>query len=333
MLRLSSRWIILIIGLVLVGKESFSQINSLSDNQLWIKADKDLGRGDFLEAYNKYSDLILRDSNSPELNYSLGICCFNISRLRKDSETYFEKVSPNLFPEVLFYKGRLCHLSRQYEKSIAYFEDYKSIKDFKEFDDEITKILIDKCKTAMLFEATFDNTIQIKNIGKEINSEFSDYAPLITADREVMLFTSRRENATWTEKDPYGDYYENIFISQSVDGKWQDPVMLGSGINSKLHDACTGLSADGSNFLMFRTSEDLRSGDIYECSLQGGGIGLSLLCLEQILILRTMQKRVRAILLMEVHCFSQVIEKEDLVVKIFIWLENYLWETGGFHLI
>jgi hypothetical protein len=40
--------------------------------------------------------------------------------------------------------------------------------------------------------------------------------------------------------------------------------MLDTTVNSPLHDACTGISADGERMLLFKTSADLRSGDIYE---------------------------------------------------------------------
>ncbi len=67
----------------------------------------------------------------------------------------------------------------------------------------------------------------------------------------------------WQRKDVYGDYYENIFYVKK-DKDWLEPIILNKKVNSDLNESCTGISADGHKMLLFRTSEDLKSGNIYE---------------------------------------------------------------------
>ncbi len=103
------------------------------------------------------------------------------------------------------------------------------------------------------------------NMGNKINTEYPEYAPLIPAEENFMVFTSRRKNPVWQQKDPLDEYFEDIYISKKDSANnWQTPVMLDTNINTVVHDACTGLSADGEKMLIYRTSKDLKSGDIYE---------------------------------------------------------------------
>ncbi len=74
----------------------------------------------------------------------------------------------------------------------------------------------------------------------------------------------------WTQMDVYGDYFEDIYVSKRREGAWLIPEMLDTTINTAVHDACTGISADGEKMLVYRTSKDLLSGDIYESFLANG---------------------------------------------------------------
>lgn len=242
-----------------------AQINSHQENKLMDKADKVFEYGDFLSALVIYNQIYPFDSTSNELNYKLGVCNFEIKKFRTLSKKQFDKVSPDNFPEVNYYLGRLYHLSKEYEKAIGCFNKYNKEKGEREHTIKEIEDLIEKCHTAMLFEATEDKTISIENMGSIINTVYPEYAPLIPAEENFLLFTSRRKNIVWQQKDPLGEYFEDIYISKKDAAKnWQTPVMLDTNINTSVHDACTGLSADGEKMLIYRTSKDLKSGDIYE---------------------------------------------------------------------
>ncbi|MGB3949053.1 MAG: hypothetical protein WBM13_13795, partial [Bacteroidia bacterium] len=248
---------ILIIG-VLSTPTLHAQIKSRQDKQLLLKADKAFDFGDYLGAMKMYETLYVLDSNDTETNYKLGICNYEIKKYRKNSKKYFMKVSATDFPEVNYYLGMLSHLANDYERAIFHFNQYKYFGDDNEFTKKQIDDLINKCNTAMLLESTADKSIIIKNLGNTINSEYSDYAPLIPADEKFMIFTSRRKNDLHPQKDPLGDYFEDIYISRKDNnGAWSVPILIDSTLNTSLHDACTGLSADGEKLLLYRTSEDL----------------------------------------------------------------------------
>jgi len=71
-----------------------------------------------------------------------------------------------------------------------------------------------------------DRTLQIKNLGDTINTEYPEYAPLIPAEENFILFTSRRKMISGNKTDATNDYFEDMYISERKDKKWLPPKML-----------------------------------------------------------------------------------------------------------
>jgi len=111
---------------------------------------------------------------------------------------------------------------------------------------------------------------QIENVGNIVNSHFPDYAPVISSDESIMVFTSRRDDTTGDCKDPQdGLPCEDMYISFRKDGKWTTPKNIGAPVNSKRHDACIALSPDGKELFIYR--DDARgTGDIYYSKSKDG---------------------------------------------------------------
>jgi tetratricopeptide (TPR) repeat protein len=264
MLRCFDKKYFLIVIITMMASTCFSQLTTRENKKLFLKADKYFDYGDYLNAMTIYNGLYAIDSTNHELNYKLGVCNFEIRKYRKGSKKYFDKVSSSEFPEVNYYLGILNHLSKSFDKAIACFSEYKHLYQGEEHTKKEIDDLIQKSQTAMVMESRADNSLQIKNLGPEINSEYAEYAPLIPADGSFLMFTSRRKNNVWQNKDPFGDSFEDIYVSQKKGDEWQIPFMLDTNINTSVHDACTGLSANGEKLMIYRTSKDLKSGDIYE---------------------------------------------------------------------
>lgn len=256
----------IVIILIMITQPFMAQV--ASRYKLFLKADNAFEYGDYLSAKQIYEELYSKDTAGNELNFKLGVCNFEIKKYRFLSKKYFDKVSSAEFPVVDYYLGKLNHLSREYEKAIYHFNQYKYYGPEDEHSKKEIGDLIEKCRTAMLLESAEDRGIQIRNLGNTINTEYPEYAPLIPAEEGFMLFTSRRKNPVWRQTDPEGNFFEDVYMSQAKGGHWIPAVMLDTTINTSVHDACTGLSADGEKLLIYRTSKDLKSGDIYESSFQ-----------------------------------------------------------------
>jgi hypothetical protein len=245
-----------------------AQMSPREVKKVFFKGDKAFEYGDYFSALGLYQSIYKYDSLNPELNYKLGVCNYNIRKFRQSSLKFFERSSASDFPETNYYLGKLYHAKKEYQKAIDCFTYYKYMMSGEEHTRKEIDDLIAKCNTAKIMESNVDRTLQVKNLGDTINSEYPEYAPLIPAQENFMIFTSRRKNEIRKETDPLGDYFEDLYVAKREGKTWLQPEMMDSNINTAVHDAGTGLSADAERLLVYRTSKDLRSGDIYESNFK-----------------------------------------------------------------
>ncbi|MES2285220.1 MAG: OmpA family protein [Bacteroidota bacterium] len=109
--------------------------------------------------------------------------------------------------------------------------------------------------------------VEIKNIGDQINSPFVDYAPLISADGSIMVYTSRKpliENKIKNLKDHI--YYSNFDKGKM---KWSNAIPFSDTINvPSRNNSAISILNNGQQMLIYR--DDLNTnGDIYESHLEG----------------------------------------------------------------
>lgn len=220
---------------------------------------------DFYGAEKLYLEAYKIDSTDAEVNFKLGVCKFEMKDFNS-AEKYFINSSSAVSLEIFRYKAEVAHAQKKFKKAINYFNAYKIIKGEKDYSNEQVNALISKSLYAETAIKTPRN-VSIINVGNVINTEYDEYVPLISADEEVMVFTSRRPGSTGGKIDPNGRYFEDIYSSFNNGKGWGAPIQLNNLINTELNDASAGLSADGQLLILFRTNEDLMSGDLYECRM------------------------------------------------------------------
>lgn len=125
------------------------------------------------------------------------------------------------------------------------------------------------CQKSDTIKINDTTKVAITNLGKEINSEYPDYAPVISADGELLIFTSRRP-VTDKEKEKKKESTENVYSSSlSKKKKWNKAVMLGESINQQgRHNSAIAISNDGQKMLLYR-DDIYGNGDIWESALHG----------------------------------------------------------------
>ncbi|MDT8411881.1 MAG: hypothetical protein RQ875_05410 [Vicingaceae bacterium] len=255
--------ILILIGCMLFESSFFAQMLPKEENQLWIKANKAFDLGDFLSAKMGYDELIKTDSINEELNFKLGVVNYELKRYKSAAKQNFSRVNPLKFPETYYYLALIAHSEEKFDEAIINFKIYKKSK-YRIHSKKDIDFLIDKSKYATTLEDNLNSEIELVNLGNNVNSEYDDFSPLLSIDEDYLLFTSRRENEIFKEQNAYGDYFENIYITKQNGDNWTTPTLLDTTINTRYNESCTGLSVDGKQLLLFRTSDDLKSGDIYE---------------------------------------------------------------------
>jgi Tol biopolymer transport system component len=108
----------------------------------------------------------------------------------------------------------------------------------------------------------------IDNLGPNVNSAYRDYAPVISTDESVLMFTSRRPDTYGGGIDEDdGLYFEDIYVSYYEGNHWGLAKNVGKPLNSNTNDATVALSPDGQQLMTFNGK--LNGGDILVSSLKG----------------------------------------------------------------
>lgn len=112
--------------------------------------------------------------------------------------------------------------------------------------------------------------IEIERLSRSVNSEFNDYAPVVTADGSTMFFTSRRPLLPKELKRNI-EARENIYRSDLNEdsGNWNEATALPENVNDPLrYNSNIAISNDGQRLLIYR-DDRYGNGDIYESYLKG----------------------------------------------------------------
>lgn len=101
----------------------------------------------------------------------------------------------------------------------------------------------------------------IINLGREINSEFDDYAPVLNEREDELVFTSRRRDGNLNENvSDDNKPFEDIFFSKKAGDKWARAKNIGKNVNTLFNESNLALSADGKTLFIYR---DENAGDVY----------------------------------------------------------------------
>lgn len=174
---------------------------------------------------------------------------------------------PNYRFDLDFFIANSLHFGLDFDKALDYYNRYREKllkrpnyqgKDKVELKEVERRIV--ECKNGKEFVAS-PKPFSIVNIGREINSEYEDYAPVMNADENELIFTTRRRDGNsnenvWDDNKPY----EDIFTSKRNGEKWARAANIGPTINTKFNDSNLAFSPDGKMLFVYK---DEGNGDIY----------------------------------------------------------------------
>jgi outer membrane protein OmpA-like peptidoglycan-associated protein len=191
---------------------------------------------------------------------------------------YFLRVyrqDPAYHFDLEFWIGKSYQYGLEFDKAIDFYNRYKEKlikKPGYQGKDKVDMAVVDRaifeCQNGKEFISSPGN-FSIVNIGREINSEFEDYAPVLNEKEDEIVFTTRRREDNMNQ-DVSDDNkpWEDIFIATKSSGKWSYAKNIGAPVNTPYHNSNLALSADGSTLFIFK---DEGGGDIYY-SEQANGV-------------------------------------------------------------
>jgi len=203
-------------------------------------------------ALPKFLAAIKAGEKDPLVHYKTGVC------YQKSAETdeqikaiqYFEYALQNGkgLPNSLYYDlGTIYLKDENIQKASANFNKFKEVsskadKKLMAQADEAIQI----CNNAHALMSVPRN-FKVTHFNSIINSKYTEYNPVVSADESVMAFTALRPN---TGKTRSGDkFIEEVYITYNNSGGWTEPKLV--PIASEYNVGTAGISADGQKMLIF----------------------------------------------------------------------------------
>lgn len=233
----------------------------------------------FLFAY-KY------DSTNANISYKIGQCYLQHPTQKHLAERYLERAILDVSKKygeddpsekhasimAYFFLGQSYHLDGRLDEATKMYDTYESYlnpqKKLDKEDLELVEHFKKQVKNArQMMQAPIN--VKITNLGDSVNSEWPEYSPVITADEQVLYFTTRRPTTTGGEKsEEDGMYFEDIVVSyKDAKGRWSKPTSISPYINTASNEATVNLTPDGQTLIIYKG--DVGNGDLYYSSFDG----------------------------------------------------------------
>ena len=231
------------------------------DNILAMKEDNIL----FLKAIFYYN--MAQDFNpyNAELNYKIG-SCYLFTNQKEKAAGYFSKVMELTtdYPEdFLFYYAMTLQLQGDYLQAVEQFEQFKFTAKSKVYEryEVLVKKFTNECKGANEI-MSIPNRIWVDNLS--LNTKFDEWSPCLSADGELLIFTSNQPNEKLANE--FGIYDHDIYSSNLISRKFEISSPI-SELNTENNDVSGGLSYDGQRLLIFKQEQG--NSDVFESKLDG----------------------------------------------------------------
>lgn len=189
-------------------------------------------------------------ASSPGVHYMLAVSYMEQSNTSEQlkalkSIAVIEKAK---FPESLprdayYYAAKAFHKNLELEKAIKYYDEY--LRTINKSDAKLLdEVSLEKRKAGNAIRLMGERKdINIMQMAPPLNTEFTEYNPVVSADQAVMAFTSLRPN------ERTGRAIEEIYITFRKDGNWGEPSKI--DINTSDNVGTAGISPDGQQMLVF----------------------------------------------------------------------------------
>lgn len=239
------------------------------------KGRKAYRKEEYWKAKSYYDKVTAANTDKAQYWFEAGLAYYDSKVKREDALVYFEKAlelsDKDTIPEILFYAGKTYHFTGEFEKAIDYYNLFlKNVENTKKGVEMRQEVIreIEICNNGIdLRDVQFFEVNGVENLGDNINSEYLDYAPVISQDEGILLFCSRRPPGQKKHVD--GLYYEDIFYATKKEGEngWNEAEIIdkSSGYISETinegesHEAPVSISPDGNTLYIYKENSIWKS--------------------------------------------------------------------------
>ncbi|BDD09180.1 hypothetical protein FUAX_16120 [Fulvitalea axinellae] len=263
---------VFLLSLAFVCYGGFGFAQSAKTQKTLYKASQLFKIGNYDGALKLYLEAEGAGTLGPAMAYAVGVCykyqksvneqVKGLPYLQRASEAYGKVRMPK---EVFLHLGDLRMKNEEINVAMEAYERYAKLLDpDKERDkaDKIQQVIMAAKTSAEVILNPKD--IRIHRLDRIVNTEYTEYNPVVAADESVMAYTawypdaksnSRKEQILVTTKDGGGD--------------WSEPIKIDLKTNRTVGTA--GISPDGQKMLIFMGKNNGKGGDLYFIEKDGDG--------------------------------------------------------------
>jgi outer membrane protein OmpA-like peptidoglycan-associated protein len=271
-LRLLTISLLLIIALG-VNAQDNKKLTKKEVKTVLEKAELNFYEKNHIEALDQFTQLYNYKPSDLYYKLMMGICyTYDPAQKHKSIEIIEQVKITN--PEhnlINYHLARAYAVNYQFDKAVNLFNMFIARANKEDVSEKnMAMQMIQNCNNAKEILADTITQNIVENIKYPVNSQYSEYVPVISADESVMIYTYRGVKSKGSDEIELSmgseAYMEDVFISYKKNGDWTEPVSIGDNINSDKHDAAIALSVDGQTLFIYKTDG---GGDIYVSHLRG----------------------------------------------------------------
>ena len=213
-------------------------------------------------AFDHYIQALAYNNSNAELNYKTGITAIYTDR-KEEAAGFFLKaleLKGTVAEDILLYTGRALQYSGNYSEAVEKLTAYLKTKAKKPENNVILAgRFIEECNAAI--ELISDTvSIEIINLGSNVNSGNDDFSPVITADGTTIYYSTQRNVGKSSGSQVIENPDENICFSRLINGKWGMTALAGEDINTSYNESPLCIDSSGNRLYIYSGYEN--GGDI-----------------------------------------------------------------------
>jgi tetratricopeptide (TPR) repeat protein len=170
---------------------------SQSEKELYREALSYMSAKDYAKAYSIMDKLYFKKPKNEDYLFTLGLICLNYPERKDRALEIFEALSQKRkdMLEMKYYLGKAYHMNYKFSEAIPLLQEFiNNFASIKKPSEEQNAMLNDAFLLLTYSEngkSIMENKVfcKIENIGAPINTEASEYVPVISADESVLIFT------------------------------------------------------------------------------------------------------------------------------------------------
>jgi outer membrane protein OmpA-like peptidoglycan-associated protein len=230
---------------------SFSIICQAQGSKALAEAEKLYNLRNYGDAVAKFEEAIKTGEKNPLVHYKTGVCYQKGTEVTEQVKAipYFEYAVNNgaQVPNTIQYDlGELYLRNEDLQKALDSYTRYREVMKADKKAVAQADRAIEIVHNAVAFMSV-ERKATVHDFDQIINSKFTEYNPVVSADESVMAYTALRPN---TGKTRSADkFIEEILISYNKSGTWTEPVVV--PVASEYNVGTAGISSDGQRMLIF----------------------------------------------------------------------------------